>query len=225
MQVCVRGRPEAPSRGIQRSLQVASVQARARRRDMLVERFPDLAEMSVVDLGGTAGWWRAADTRPSSVTLVNPKGVRPPEAWLSLVRGDACAPPRELDRRGEFDLVFSNSLIEHVGGHFRRTQLAEVVHRLAPHHWVQTPYRYFPVEPHWMFPGFQFLPVALRVAISRRWRLGHVAPTGTDPSAATEKVLGVELLSVAELSYYFPDSEIVRERAMGVTKGIIAVRC
>ena len=27
---------------------------------------------------------------------------------------------------------------------------------------VQTPYRYFPVEPHWLFPGLQFLPMGLR---------------------------------------------------------------
>jgi hypothetical protein len=204
------------------ALEAFSRESRARRSDMLLRRFPDLAEMAVVDLGGTAAFWRQVDVRPLSVTVVNLKAARPPEPWLSFVRGDACAPP-SLDGR-EFDLVFSNSLIEHVGGHFRRAQLAEVVHRLAPHHWVQTPYRYFPVEPHWMFPGFQFLPVAARAAITRRWRFGHVPAAGSDRPRAIENVLGVELLSAAELSHYFPSSEIVRERVMGMTKGITAVR-
>ncbi len=39
--------------------------------------------------------------------------------------------------------------------------------------WVQTPYRYFPIEPHWIFPGFQFLPLSARTEISRRWPLGN----------------------------------------------------
>jgi hypothetical protein len=31
-----------------------------------------------------------------------------------------------------FDLVFSNSLIEHVTGHYRRQQFADVIVRAAP---------------------------------------------------------------------------------------------
>ena len=154
-----------------------------------------------------------------------PAGIGHPgqEPWLRLVRGDACAPPPQLEHQ-QFDLVFSNSLIEHVGGHARRAQLADVVHRLAAHHWVQTPNRYFPVEPHWMFPWFQHLPVAARASITRRWRLGHVVPAGADERQAMQSVLEVELLSAAELAFYFPGSEIVRERFAGLTKGLIAVR-
>ena len=55
-----------------------------------------------------------------------------------------------------YDVVFSNSLLEHVGGHAQRAALAREVRSLAPRHWVQTPYRYFPLEPHWLFPGMQF---------------------------------------------------------------------
>lgn len=188
---------------------------------MLLESFPDFPEMSIVDLGGTPGWWREAGVRPRSVTVVNLKVARPPEDWISVVRGDACDLPPEVRDR-PFDLVFSNSLIEHVGGHHRRLQLAETVTSLAVHHWVQTPYRYFPVEPHWIFPGFQFLPVAVRAQITRRWRLGHVPPTN-DGRQAVESVLSVELLSATELQHYFPASTIVRERVGGLVKGLIAV--
>ena len=38
---------------------------------------------------------------------------------------------------------------------------------LAQLHWVQTPYRYFPVEPHFLFPGFQFLPLTVRAVLMR----------------------------------------------------------
>lgn len=53
-----------------------------------------------------------------------------------------------------------NSPLEHVGGgHERRLRFAESVHALADRHRVQTPYRYFPIKPHWLAPGMQFLPV------------------------------------------------------------------
>lgn len=75
-----------------------------------------------------------------------------------------------------------------------------------------------------MFPGFQFLPVAMRVAITRRWSRGHVQPAGADRRKAMENVLSVELLSAGELAHYFPGSRIVRERYGGLTKAIVAVR-
>ena len=197
--------------------------SRASRQELLRSRFPSLVDMTVLDLGGTPDWWRQHEVRPAEVTVVNLKGRRPPESWMTFVRGDACAPPAAVANR-HFDLVFSNSLIEHVGGHHRRQELADVVHALGDHHFVETPYRYFPMEPHWMFPGFQFLPTATRSAITRRWSRGHVKPAGADRHAAMESVLTVELLPVAELAHYFPDSTIVRERYCGLTKAIIAVR-
>jgi hypothetical protein len=39
-----------------------------------------------------------------------------------------------------------------------------------------------------------------------------------------EKVLGIELLSKAEMSFYFPDSELLSETIGGVVKSLIAVR-
>jgi hypothetical protein len=36
---------------------------------MLAARFPDIAAMSVPDLGGTAGTWRLMATRPARLVL------------------------------------------------------------------------------------------------------------------------------------------------------------
>ena len=123
-------------------------------------------------------------------------------------------------RDAEFDLVYSNSLIEHVGGHARRCDFASVVHTLASHHWVQTPYRYFPIEPHWLFPGLQFLPQRARAWAIRRWPL---SPAWPNPEQALRDVLEVELLSETEMKYYFPGSELLKERVLGLTKSIIVV--
>jgi hypothetical protein len=143
-----------------------------------------------------------------------PAGPRAP-------RPDACSlPPRISD--GTYDLVFSNSVIEHVGGHVQRMRFAESVHKLAEWHWVQTPYRYFPIEPHWLFPGFQFLPLALRAELARRWPLARKLSESRNDGLSG--VMSVELLSRAEMAFYFPDSTLRFERMMGAVKSLISVR-
>lgn len=192
---------------------------RQQRNEEFKRRFPDLAEMHVLDLGGTAVSWRVGDLRARSVTIVNldPAEV-PDEPWMKTIQGDACE-----GGFGKFDLVFSNSVIEHVGGHARRQQLAEVVQESAPSWWVQTPNRYFPVEPHWLFPCFQFLPFAARVAITQHWNVGH-NPALPDKSEAAALVASTELISATEMRSYFPGSDIWSERVAGLPKSIVAVK-
>lgn len=197
---------------------------RNRRWSMFVGQFPDLADMSVLDLGGTSTAWSIAPVRPRHLTILNLDPSEPDvgEDWTTVHVGDACAPPAEIRARN-YDLVFSNSLIEHVGGHTRRTAFAEVVRSFGCRYWVQTPYRYFPIEPHWVFPAFQFLPVALRGAVSQAWPLGWAQSRGKSRADAIEEVLHIELLSATEMCHYFPGSTLVRERIGGVTKSLIAV--
>lgn len=140
--------------------------------------------MRVLDLGGTAAAWQAAPVQPGHVTVLNLHEEQPTDrGWMSCVIGDACSPPPTI-RSGDFDLVYSNSVIEHLGGHARRRAFADLVRTLAPHHWVQTPNRYFPIEPHWLWPGFQFLPVRSRSFLCRKWSVGwYSLPAATHAEA------------------------------------------
>lgn len=123
---------------------------RARRWQLFVSLFPELRDMHVIDLGGRPDTWRWAGQPARRVTIVNLEPItHVPEPWIDTVQGDACELPKEV-ADASWDLVYSNSLLEHVGGHYRRMQLAENIEQLASRHWVQTPYRYFPVEPHWL---------------------------------------------------------------------------
>jgi hypothetical protein len=195
---------------------------RARRWDWLLRTFPDLAQMSVLDLGGHPSTWTASDLHPKHVHVVNIEDL-PTDVpdWVEVDRGDACALPEHIASR-RYDLVFSNSVIEHVGGHERRVRFAESVHRLAPAHWVQTPYRYFPVEPHWVAPGMQFLPVRVRATLARRWPLAGIKAENL--TVGLTSVLWTELIDRSQMSYYFPDSTIRSERIFGLTKSLIAVK-
>jgi hypothetical protein len=195
---------------------------RVRRWTWLSATFPDLGEMSVVDLGGTVDAWLNAPVRPARVHLLNLE--KPPNdlpEWAHCDLADACALPESV-LKGPYDLVVSNSVLEHVGGHERRRRFADAVHRLADRHWVQTPYRYFPVEPHWLFPGFQFLPAAARTVVARHWPLVHTPPA--DRETALRSALGVELIGRTEMAFYFPGSMIRSERMAGLVKSLIAVK-
>ena len=194
---------------------------RRRRWKLILRHVPRLSELRVVDLGGTSLWWSRAPVRPRHVTVVNLYEPGEGGAGVSAIEGDALRAD-ELLRGESFDLVFSNSLIEHLGSDAARRRLADVVASLATGYLVQTPYRYFPVEPHWMFPGFQFLPASVREYIAPRWPLGHTH--GWDASHAAEEVTSIELLTASQMREYFPDAHLVWERVLGLPKSMIAIK-
>ncbi len=190
--------------------------ARQRRWSLLTDRFPDLASMRVLDLGGTASSWRLAPVQPAEVVVVNT------EPGPGAVVADACDLPAEL--RTGFDLVYSNSVIEHVGGRERRAAFAASVLGAAPHCWVQTPNRWFPIEPHWVFPGFQFLPPAAGAVVTKHWRLGHRYAPDATRDQRLRSVQSVELIDRRELRELFPGCDVITERFAGLAKSIVAVR-
>jgi hypothetical protein len=200
-----------------------SARARARRWHLFAATFPQVRDMRVLDLGGTTVSWANAPVQPREVVVVN---IRPQQShldWITALVADACALPGTVTSQ-HFDLAYSNSVIEHVGGHARRVAFATAIRNAAERYWVQTPYRYFPVEPHWLFPGFQFLPLAARAALTRRWQLGNRRAPRRPLHAAVANVLDVELLSMTEMRFYFPDSRVLSERLFGLRKSLIAVK-
>jgi hypothetical protein len=195
--------------------------ARGKRSRKLIDTFPDLAKMRVLDLGGTPQFWTTCPVRPAHVTLVNLLPVQAPAPWVTTLVGDACTLPGAISKT-RFDLVISNSVIEHVGGHAQRQRFADVVAASADRHWVQTPYRYFPIEPHWLFPGMQFMPLRARAAITRHWPLSPARAGNLRDAVAN--AASVELLSITEMRSYFPESILWYERFGPVVKSLVAFR-
>jgi hypothetical protein len=193
--------------------------ARRARRQRLLDTFPEIESMCVMDLGGTAGFWRHLQVRPAHLTLVNIVD-RGAEGMRSIV-GDACDPPEAaLDR--EYDLIISNSVIDQVGGLKRRRQLAARISELADRYWVQTANRGFVLDAYFLFPGFAQLPVDARVAILRRWKLTHMYTTDRDE--ARRRVRSIELQSRDDMRELFPDASLIVERFAGIAKSLVAVR-
>lgn len=200
--------------------------ARSKRWAEFARRFPDLAGLRVLDLGGTLSSWQQSPGLPRELVVVNldaedERSVEVDGCTVRHLRADACALPENVISGG-FDLVYSNSVIEHVGGHFRRLAFAETVRGAAPRWWVQTPYRYFPIEPHFAFPAAQFLPLSVRAQLPQRWPLGFTHLD--DPVAAVAAAQEIELLSITDMRAYFPDGELVLERIAGIPKSIVMVQ-
>ena len=177
--------------------------------------------LRVLDVGGTEEFWRIAfgDLEGIEITLLNVKPVTATAPHFQGVTGDARSMPQFMN--GQFDIVFSNSVIEHVGDWNQQWRMASEVRRIGKRFFVQTPNKYFPIEPHFLVPGFQFLPVRVRVAMVRRWKLGWW-PRIPDKTAAQKEVESIRLLTKGEVQKLFPEAEIGVERFLGMPKSFFA---
>ena len=180
-----------------------SRRARLRRYETFVQALRVRPGDRIVDVGcGRAGLRSLAPEHEIVGLDARPQPGYPGE----LVIGDARAMPFA---DGEFDVAYCNSLLEHVEPG-DRTLVAAEIQRVARRWFVQTPNRWFPVEPHVLLPGYQFLPPA---AQRRLARLG----------AARGPYERIRLLDASELRRLFPDAEILRERVGPLTKSLMAV--
>jgi hypothetical protein len=169
--------------------------------------------LRILDIGGQPALWEMIE-RPLDLTLLNLPGVE----WemvpssgrhrFTYVEGDGCDARQFAD--GEFDIVFSNSVIEHVGGPERQEAFAREIRRIGRHYWVQTPSKFFPIEAHCGMPGWWFYPPGLRGRIIERWR--------RDIPEWAEMVETTRVLSKARLRQLFPGGRIRTERVLAFPK-------
>jgi hypothetical protein len=184
----------------------------------------------ILDLGGRLEYWTAIgvpfldeiDARIdcSNLHAEELSGSIETDRVRTIV-GNGCA----MDAADySYDFVHSNSVIEHVGRFADMIAFAGEVRRLAPAYYVQTPYFWFPVDPHfYRLPAFHWMPAPMQVALLRRFRLGHSAPV-KDIGVTTERVESRSILTLQQFRFLFPDGEHRFERLLGLPKSMIAVR-
>jgi hypothetical protein len=123
--------------------------------------------------------------------------------------------------------VFSNSVIEHVGDAAQQRRFAGEVRRVGRRYWVQTPNRWFPLEPHLLTPFLHFLPHRWQQGLARRWTFWDLVerPSPDRRAFYIEHYLAdIRLLGASELRKLFPDGWLIKERWCGITKSLIMVR-
>jgi Methyltransferase domain len=175
----------------------------------------------ILDVGGTSRFWRFVGyTKRDDVRVIvlNPKTTRR-RRNVDVIVGSGTNLPFRTD---SFEIVFSNSAIEHVGTRARQEEMAREMRRVGKRYFVQSPNRFFPMEQHFYFPFFQFLPTSLQVRLVRALRLGRRG-IDRDPANIRRRVESIRLLSYREMRALFPEAEIVRERFLGATKSFMAI--
>jgi SAM-dependent methyltransferase len=157
-----------------------------------LERFNTTNPITAVDLRTDGGGWLEGE----NVTVQYADGTQLPFADRS------------------FPIIFSNSVIEHVPEDLQPAFAAEI-RRVGERYFVQTPNRWFPIEPHYQMPLVQFLPERWLKALNRRFTMGF---------RKKGEWYETTLLTAADLRRLFPEAEIHRERRFGLTKSLMAVR-
>ena len=153
-----------------------SLRSRRRKLRLFLDEVHPTPETTVLDVGAdevgfggdgghdgctTHNFFEELYPWPGKITalgLHDGAGFRSRYPAIPYVQGDACSLPFRDD---SFDVVFSNAVIEHVGGRERQQRLVEEALRVGRRVFLTTPNRWFPVEVHTRVPLVHWLPDAL----------------------------------------------------------------
>jgi hypothetical protein len=184
----------------------------------LVDTLRSDRTLKILDIGGTQVFWERmnfTENKNVHITILNLSTSPVKYRNFASIAGDATNLSQFADN--EFDIVFSNSVIEHLYSRENQKKMANEVKRVGKNYYVQTPNYYFPVEPHWLFPFFQFLPFSTRVFLTNNFNLGHFKKCKNKQNA-TNRVSGIKLLTKKEMKELFPGAKMYEESFLGLTK-------
>ena len=133
---------------------------------------------------------------------------------MTSVAGDATDLKTYEDN--QFDIVFSNSVIEHLFTYKNQMKMATECTRVGKHFFVQTPNKYFLIEPHFRLPLFNFLPRKLAYLVLTRTRLSLGKKWAADEA---ESILDeIQLMSKRTLLGLFSNASLYTERIFLLSK-------
>ena len=197
---------------------------RARRHKIFLEKIRPTQDQKMLDLGGTLATWQNYGQPVGEITCLNttkPQIAVPDGLKLELVAGDAC----DLGYGdASFDIVYSNSVIEHVGDFARQKLFAAEARRVGRRLWIQTPAQECPFEPHYMAPFVHWLPENARRKILR-WGTPWGWITKPDQQTVDLTIRSTQLLTKRQFASLFPDCQIYEEKLFGfIPKSYVAYR-
>lgn len=177
--------------------------------------------LRILDVGGTGYFWENS-TLPKlkqiEIVLLNLHEEEINHPTIRSVRGDAVAMPEFADH--SFDLVFSNSVIEHVYTLENQKKMADEIMRVGNKYFIQTPNRRFPIEAHYALPYAQYMPKKFIYYILTQTKLSRL--NKWKPEDAQQYLKEIRLLDEDQLRQLFPHAEIYKEKLAGLVKSFAA---
>lgn len=182
----------------------------------------DNEDYSILDIGGTFGWWELVNPGSRAITIGNMdrrEALKKQSDHMHFVEIDGRALPFQGQ---QFDLAFSNSVIEHVGTLDDQRLFANEMRRVGRSIYMQTPNRLFPIEPHLIAPIVHWLPKRIQRRIIRWVTIwGWIArPT---QAQIDEFLRTTRLLTIHEIRMLFPECVVLHERWLWMTKSFVVI--
>lgn len=178
-------------------------------------------ESTIIDVGITDSVWRYSNflemwypytERITGLSLDEAPLFRREFPRVNVVVGDG----RNLQfRDDEFDIAFSNAVLEHVGDYRQQQSFVNEIIRVSKRAMITTPDRVFPVELHTHLPFLHWLPKCVYAPF--------YVLTGNAKWAEEQNL---NLLTFSEFKSLFPATVSVkffRQRFMGLSSQLIAL--
>ena len=131
---------------------------------------------------------------------------------VTLVFGDG----RGLNfKDNQFDIVFSNAVVEHAGSVNEQKRFIHEAVRVGKRAFITTPNHWFPIDAHTLLPFAHWLPVKYRFPIYRKLGRSYFAD-----------INHLNLLTPRQFLSLFPSNvnvRLIRQRILGITSSMLAV--
>ncbi|MCL6258970.1 methyltransferase domain-containing protein [Aquiflexum sp. TKW24L] len=189
--------------------------------DLLHANFGDNYPIKILDIGGMVHFWKDQELLKSGkveIVILNLSAEVATIHNLSSMAGDATDLSQFAD--GSFDLVFSNSVIEHLYTWENQRKMAKEAIRVGKKYFIQTPNRHFFMEAHYALPFVQYLPKNLTRFILTKTKLSRGAQW--DPKDAQQYLDEIRLLTYAEMKTLFPGAKMYKEKFFRMDKSFTA---
>jgi hypothetical protein len=195
---------------------------RSKRFEFLREKLDTLPKpVKILDIGGLESFWtnQGYGNNPDfQITILNLEKQATTGSCIYSLAGDATNLVDIRDK--EFDVAFSNSVIEHLYTLDNQKKMALEIQRVGRHHFVQTPNKYFPIEPHYLLPFFDWFPASWKYNILTKTKLSRLKKWNHQD--AKQYVDEIRLISFGEFRTLFPRSKMYYEKFLGLTKSFTA---
>lgn len=188
---------------------------------LFFKNFNPQKPISILDVGGTDYFWKNSQI-PNipgvRITLLNLHLEKTTHPHIQSMIGDA-TDMKDFENK-KFDLVFSNSVIEHLYTFENQQKMANEIQRVGKKYFIQTPNKYFPVEAHYAIPFAQYMPKKLLFTLLTKTKISRF--NRWEPKAAQQYLDEIRLLDNSDMAQLFPQSKLLKEKVWGMTKSLTA---
>jgi len=190
-----------------------------------IEKLIQKDHFKILDIGGDIQYWKNIGWQHPAckIHLLNLYESKVPENETDQFSSSVGNGLSLEYKKGEVDLIFSNSVIEHVGSYANQQIFAGELRGFSDKYIVQTPSIWFPLEPHSLIPLFQFLPHPIRALLIMTFNINYF-PKAKTYKAAIKVSHSTLMFTHRRFKQLFPEAEIQVERFLGIPKSYTAIK-